>query len=164
MLQTIMKILLWLSVIGCGVIGGVYFAFSTFIMKALGSAGGGAGLPAMQAINQTILTSPFMPLFFGTTLLSLALGIIAVVHWNTGPSSIVLLSSVIYFAGMFIVTVVFNVPLNDGLAVQSMVTGNDTWRVYQSEWTFWNHVRTGASLVASGLYLHALRSFAAAVN
>jgi acetylornithine deacetylase/succinyl-diaminopimelate desuccinylase-like protein len=40
MLERIVDILLWFCIVGCGVIGGLFFAFSTSIMTALGRIGG----------------------------------------------------------------------------------------------------------------------------
>jgi hypothetical protein len=42
------------SVLGCGLIGGVFFAFSTFVMKALASLPPAQGIAAMQSINVTV--------------------------------------------------------------------------------------------------------------
>ena len=60
--------LLWFSAVGCGLLAGLYFAFSTFIMTALGRIGQVPGIMAMNAINTTIVQSLFMPIFLGTTL------------------------------------------------------------------------------------------------
>ena len=59
--------LLWFSALGCGVMAGVYFAFSTFIMTSLDRLDQTAGIAAMNAINVDIVRSLFMPLFLGTT-------------------------------------------------------------------------------------------------
>ena len=64
--------LLWFSALGCGVLGGVYFAFSTFIMSALSEIGPPKGVAAMNSIDVRIQRSLFMPLFASTTLTSLA--------------------------------------------------------------------------------------------
>ncbi len=55
--------LLWVSAIGCGLIAGLYFVFSTTIMRALGSIEPQVGMAAMVSINQTILRGAFLPLF-----------------------------------------------------------------------------------------------------
>ena len=60
--------LLWFSALGCGQIAGLYFAFSAFIMTALGRIDQAAGISAMNAISVYILRSPFMPAVIGTTL------------------------------------------------------------------------------------------------
>ena len=78
MMQPVITGLLWFSAIGCGLLAGLYFAFSTFIMTALGRIGQVPGIMAMNAINAAIVQSLFMPLFLGTTLTSLALAILAV--------------------------------------------------------------------------------------
>ena len=82
MLQSLTTALLWFSAIGCGVSAGLYFAFSTFIMTAFGRIEQKCGIAAMCAINQTILRSLFMPLFFGTTIVSLALLVLAIARWD----------------------------------------------------------------------------------
>ena len=43
--------LLWFSAIGCGLLAGLYFAFSTFIMTALGRIDQAAGISAMAVRN-----------------------------------------------------------------------------------------------------------------
>ena len=79
MLQMLMVGLLWFSAIGCGLLAGLYFAFSTFIMTALGRIGQAAGIAAMNAINIAIVQSLFMPIFLATTAASAALAVIAAV-------------------------------------------------------------------------------------
>jgi len=68
MRQHLVTVLLWFSAIGCSLLAGVYFAFSTFVMTALGRIDQAAGISAMNAINTVIVQSLFMPFFLGTTL------------------------------------------------------------------------------------------------
>src|SRR5262245_27127524 len=77
MTQLVTSGLLWFCAIGCGLLAGVYFAFSTFIMTALSRIDQAHGVAAMNSVNSTILRSPFIALFFGTTLASLVLAVIA---------------------------------------------------------------------------------------
>ena len=51
--------LLWFSAIGCGLIAGIYFAFSTFVMTSLARLGPAAGFATMNAINVEIVKSLF---------------------------------------------------------------------------------------------------------
>jgi uncharacterized membrane protein len=150
--------LLWFSAIGCGLLGGLYFAFSTFIMTALGRLDQAAGISAMNAINVDIVRSLFMPLFFGTTLASAILAVIALFRWNEPGSASMLVAGVVYALGMFVVTMVFNVPLNNALAGAdpSSHGAAPLWARYLKEWTFWNHVRTIACLAASALFIAAI--------
>ena len=45
------------AALGCGLIAGVFFAFSTFVMKALARLPSGEGMAAMQSINVKESTS-----------------------------------------------------------------------------------------------------------
>jgi uncharacterized membrane protein len=100
MMQTVATILLWFCVLGCALLGGVYFAFSAFILTALRDAGH-AGVTAMNSINRVILRSWFMPLFFATTLASAALAIIGLLEWGSGRAWLIVAGGVLYVAGMF---------------------------------------------------------------
>ena len=156
-MRAIVTVLLWFGVLGCGVIAGLYFAFSSFIMTAL-SRVGPAGAAAMNSINAVILQSAFMPLFFGTTVASLALAVIAALRWNEPGSMLMLTGGLLYVFGMFIVTMAFNVPLNNALAAAApaRAEGAEVWTRYLTDWTLWNHVRTIASIGASALFVAAL--------
>lgn len=154
MLQLAQTALLWSAAIGCAVIGGVYFTFSTFAMSALSTLDRVAGMSAMQAINAVILRSPFMPLFFGTTLAGVALAGLAVYHWSQPVSLLVLAGAIIFVAGMFLVTVLFNVPMNNELMAADAASASSAalWQDYLTRWTLWNHVRTVSSIAASVIF------------
>jgi len=154
----IVKVLLWFSALGAGLIAGVFFAFSAFIMKALGRSGQVHGIIAMNSINSTILQSLFMPVFYGTTLTSIALAVVALSRWDANRSVPVLVAATVYVLGMFVCTIVFNVPLNNALAAvePASTEGADVWARFLNAWTFWNHVRTFAALGAAGLFTFAL--------
>lgn len=149
--------LLWFCAIGCGLVAGLYFAFSAFVMRALGGIEARAGMAAMNAINVVILRSPFMPLFFGTTLASLVLAITGLLRWNEPGSLALVGGGAVYVVGMFVCTVAFNVPLNNALAAADQAEGGtQVWEHYVRDWTFWNHVRTIASTAATVLFIVAL--------
>jgi uncharacterized membrane protein len=132
MRQLVTPGLLWCSAIGCGVMAGVYFAFSTFIMTALARTGPGPGVAAMNAINVEIVKSLFMPLFLGTTLL-----VIACFRLGEPGAAAMLADGAIYVLGMFAATAVFNVPLNDALAAADPSSAEEAalWTRYLSDWT-----------------------------
>jgi len=54
------------SALGCGLIAGVFFAFSTFVMKALAGLPTAQGIAAMQSVNVAVLNGWFFSAFFGT--------------------------------------------------------------------------------------------------
>lgn len=150
--------LLWFSAIGCGLLAGLYFSFSTFIMGALGRIETPAGITAMNSINTVIQRSPFMPLFLGSSLAALILAGIALFQWHQPGSIAAFAGGAIYIVGMFVCTMAFNVPLNNTLATVDPASENGTkiWARYLRNWTLWNHVRTIASTVAMVLFIYAI--------
>lgn len=154
----ILTALLWFSAIGCGMMAGLYFAFSTFIMTALGRIPQAHGMSAMQSINTTIQRSLFMPLFWGTTLAALALAGFALFRLGETAATAMLAAGILYVVGMFVCTIVFNVPLNNALdAADPSSSGSAAvWARYLRNWTFWNHLRTVASAAASALFVVAI--------
>lgn len=158
MSENLIPALLWFGVIGSGVMAGIYFAFSVFIMSALAVIPQAAGVSAMQSINRVILRSGFMPLFFGTTLVSAVLVVLAIVTWEAPGSVAMCAGGLIYIVGMFVCTAARNVPLNNLLErvdPESPESG-ELWQRYLRDWTRWNHVRTIACMVSCGLLIKAL--------
>jgi uncharacterized membrane protein len=157
-MRTLVTGLLWLSVVGCGLLAGLYFAFSTFIMTALGRTDQAAGIAAMNAINKVIVQSPFLPVFLGSTLTCLALAILAPFRWDEPGAAMWLTGGVLYVVGMFVVTMVFNVPLNNALAAVQPASSEAAtlWARYLTDWTWWNHVRTIASTLAFVFFVAAI--------
>jgi uncharacterized membrane protein len=150
--------LLWFSAVGCGVLAGVYFAFSTFVMASLARIAPAAGAAAMNAINVEIVRSLFMPLFLGTTLTGAALAVLAFFRWGEPGAIAMLAGGGIYVLGMFIVTMIFNVPLNNALAAVDPASAQaaELWARYLRDWTFWNHVRSISSTGACVLFVAAI--------
>lgn len=141
--------LLWVAAISSGIMAGVYFAFSCFIMQAFNKLSVSQAVAAMNVINVTIVRSVFMPLFFGSTIASLLLIVAAVFYWNETASALIMFAGMVYFIGMFACTVIFNVPLNNRLASLEADDKNLTqvWEDYFNNWTNWNHLRAVSSLV-----------------
>jgi len=116
MSSTLVTILLWAAALSSGLIAGVYFAFSGFIMKAFDKIETAQSVAAMNSINEVILRSLFMPVFFGSSIISFLLIVVAFVYWGDAGAGLVLIAGIVYFVGMFACTIIFNVPLNNALA------------------------------------------------
>lgn len=146
------------AALGCGLIAGVFFAFSSFVMNALARIQPAQGLAAMQSINIVVINPVFMVVFLGTAAVCLFLAAFALLRWNQPGAAFLLLGSLLYLAGTFLVTVVYNVPLNDALA--KITPGSpesiSLWNSYVKTWTAWNHVRTVAALGAAASFTLAL--------
>jgi len=149
---------LWIAAIGCGVMAGIYFAFSTFVMRALALIPAERGIAAMQSINEVIVSSAFLPLFFGTSIVGLGLAGWSLMRWSEPGAWALLIGGAVYVVGMLGTTVAFNVPLNNSLAAldPTSVEAARFWPDYVQTWTRWNHVRTLASALASALFIVAI--------
>ncbi len=150
--------LLWFGAIGFGIMAGIYFTFSVFAMKSFAAISPAAGIAAMQSINEVIVKSAFLPLFFGTSLAALVTVVLSVIDSSSPGSLWMGLGGGIYFVGMFLCTVFFNVPLNNKLAAVDPTSpeGEDVWNMYLRVWTRWNHVRTVACTIACAFFIQAL--------
>ena len=104
------------SALGCGLIAGVFFAFSAFVMSALGRLQPAQGIAAMQSINITVINPWFMAAFLGTAAACSFLAVSSLLKWHQPGAAYLLIGSLLYLVGTLGVTIVFNVPLNDALA------------------------------------------------
>ena len=148
-----------LSLVGSGLIAGVFFIFSVCIMRVLGSQPPAQGIATMQAISVVIINPWFMTVFLGTAILSVYLIVAALVGTHGAGGPVVIAASLAYVVGSLLVTMVFNVPRNDALVAVSpdSAAAARLWVDYLSSWTAWNHVRTIASGLSTALFGVALR-------
>jgi len=146
------------AALGCGLIGGVFFAFSTFVMSALARIQPVQGITAMQSINITVINPLFMAAFLGTATACIFLTISSLSKWHQPDAAYLLLGSLLYLIGTFGVTIVCNVPLNDALAKVNpdSTEGASLWSSYLTNWTIWNHIRAAAALAAAAALTIAL--------
>jgi uncharacterized membrane protein len=149
--------LTFVAAIGCGLVGGIFFAFSSFIMAALGRLPSEHGVAAMNSINVTVQNPTFFLAFFGTGLVCLLLAAGSYVWWDQMSGKLILAAAVIYLAGCIGVTIAFNVPLNNALAAVPAATPEAAalWSHYLDRWTTWNTVRTVACVVSAALFMAA---------
>jgi uncharacterized membrane protein len=140
-----------LVTVGAGLIAGVFFAFSSFVMKALSQLPAEQGVAAMQRINVVVLNPLFLSAFVGTALLCGIGAAGAFFSWGTTRALLLLIAGLSYLVGCFAVTAAFNVPRNERLARLPAASpeAQAYWPVYVREWLFWNHVRTTAAAVAA---------------
>jgi uncharacterized membrane protein len=153
-----MNALILIGVIGAATIGGVFFAFSSFVMRALAQLPPAQGIAAMQRINVVVLNPLFLGVFIGTALVQGMAAGLSLVAWVPQRSPLLLAGAACYLIGTFGVTVALNVPRNDHLA--SLPADSDAargyWPTYVREWTWWNHVRTVAALASAASGIAAL--------
>ena len=159
-MKDFLDILIFAGVLGSGLVAGIFFAFSTFVMRALGQIPQEQGIAAMQEINVTVLNPWFFGAFFGTGVVCLPIAVLAWGSTAGAQQTYLLAACALYLVGSILVTMVGNVPLNNQLAAVGIdsAAAQAVWSHYLSRWALWNHVRTAASLVAAGLFAMALRA------
>ena len=116
MMDGYLRILTVIAAVGAGVSAGVFFAFSTFVMKALGRLPAAAGISAMHAINKAAPTPLFMLALFGTGVVSIVLSAVALRHLDQRWAVYLLTGTALYLVCL-VLTMVYHVPRNDALAL-----------------------------------------------
>jgi uncharacterized membrane protein len=158
MIDGVPRTLTIVAAVAAGVVAGVFFAFSTFVMPALRRLPPDRGLVAMQSINRAAPASPlFMLALTGTGVVCLVLGVVALTRLDE-PAAPWLLAGCGLYLACVVITGVFHVPRNDALnLLDPAAPGSaDAWRHYLTVWTAGNHVRSLASLAATASFVLAL--------
>ena len=142
------------ALLGSALIAGVFFAFSSFIMKALARVPSHEGIAAMQSINVVVINPAFLGLFVGTAGVCLLVVLLAVSSWGAASAPFLLAGAMSYLIGTFLVTGAGNVPLNNRLAAVSAIdsTADSVWEHYLDRWTLLNTVRTAAAVFAASMF------------
>src|SRR5262245_20614247 len=146
------------AALGAGLVAGIFFAFSAFIMTALGRLPPEGGISTMQSINVAVLNPVFFLVFFGTAVAAIVLAGAAFAGCSPSRPLYLLPAARPQPAGTIFVTMAFNVPLNNKLSATSpkSAEGASVWKTYLSAWTAWNHVRTIAALAACASFILAM--------
>ncbi|WP_455354269.1 anthrone oxygenase family protein [Streptomyces sp. SYSU K217416] len=139
-----------LSALGTGLVAGMFYAFSTAVMRALAALPAPQGIAAMQSINITVIPW-FVLAFLGAALLSVATAVVALTRWDEPGAGWALAGAVVYLLGSLVLTIVFHIPRNNALADMDPAAEKSAayWARYVPVWTAGNHVRTVASLAAA---------------
>ncbi len=145
------------AAVGAGVNGGVFFAFSSFVMPALRRLPDADGIAAMQSVNVTAVRPVFMSVLFGTAALCLVLIAWAIVSWDDA-SPWLIAGGALFLLGVIGVTIAANVPINDAVAALDPHAPGAAraWTDHARDWTLWNHVRAVAGAAAAVAFTVAL--------
>jgi uncharacterized membrane protein len=140
------------AIVWVGMMAGFFFAFSVVVMPGLTRLEPLAAMAAMQAINVAVANTAFFAGFFGAPVLCLALIGVGLAR-RDGAAWLGALAGIVYLLGVFGVTVGFNVPLNEALAVLDPTDPGNAGAMaeYLRTWPTWNHVRTVSGVVSVAL-------------
>jgi len=147
------------AILAYAVLGGVFLAFSNFIMRALALTSATGGIEAMQVINREVFRWVFMTLFLGMAAISAFIMVHSALYLAGGPGTLILVGALVYLFGCFAITVIFNVPMNQALADMdlSAEATRDFWTgTYLPRWTMWNTIRMLACILAATMMLFGL--------
>jgi uncharacterized membrane protein len=156
-------ILTSLAALASAAAGGMMYVFSTFVMRGLDRTEPVEAITAMRGINAEANSNPaFLLAYFGAAMLAVAVGVYAVIQLRQ-PGSWVVLVGAVFGILAAIITMVFNVPLNNHLdAVNpvglSAADAAREWQAYLTPWINWNHVRAATSFIGAALMLIGLAS------
>jgi uncharacterized membrane protein len=149
-------ILVFLAALGSATVGGIFYGFSSFVMKALGRIPAEQGVAAMNSINVVVINPSFMLAFMGTALLCGLLAAGSYFWWDQSSGKLVLVAALLYLVGCFGLTMTLHQPMNLKLAGLEPAQAAAYWPQYLRTWTSWNHVRTALPLLSTALFIAAL--------
>lgn len=137
------------------VVGGVFSAFSEFIMSALLKAEPASGIEAMQHINRDVIKTQFVAGIFSIAVFSVLFAIYSLSVFDGAALVALILAALIYVTSVFLMTMLGNVPMNNKLDRLDHTSSESEayWREYGRNWTRLNHFRSIGSVLTAGLYI-----------
>lgn len=151
--MTLSNILLAFAVVATALMAGLFYSYSCSVIPGLAKLNDAGYLSAMQSINRAIQNPAFFSAFFGALLL-LPLAAWANYGVPVTPRFWWLVAGTMaYGIGLFGITVLCNVPLNnllDGFEINSATPQQlaEMRLRFEQPWNFWNVVRTIAVILA----------------
>jgi len=147
-----------LAILSTGLMAGLFFTWSNAVMPGIGKMDNTAFLGALKSMNKVILNPLFFLVFFGSVVLTLLTPFLAFKVVSKKVFTVLLVAGVVYLAGMFLVTVFGNIPLNRSLEnsmLDQLTTEQlqDMREKIEAPWKRLNWIRTVSSLVAFLLLL-----------
>ena len=154
-------IILVTSIFLTGLMAGIFFTWSNAVKPGIGKLNDIDYLSALQSMNRVILNSLFLIVFIGT-IISVAL--VPVFHFHFYPKNIfwlLILIVIIYWVGVFSVTVFGNIPLNEILDKRnlSVMNPNDLSLLRDSIANRWNNFNLIRSISSALSFLLLIISY-----
>ena len=135
-------------------VGGVFKAFSEFIMRALARTAPPVGIAAMQQINPVVLRTEFVIAIIALAVIAPLFAAVGAVALRGTATILLPLAAAIYITLVFLVTVLGNVPMNNCLDARDPASpaAAEYWQLYLRRWTRLNHLRTLGCVATAGIY------------
>jgi uncharacterized membrane protein len=138
------------ATVATGLIAGTFYVFACAVMPGLARSDDRVYVEVMRNINDVIQNPVFMLSFLGAPLLT------GVAAWQGrgGPHRRWVWAALAAYTLAFLVTVAFNIPLNNALATATDPAS--ARKEFEDAWVAWNAVRAVLSTVAVGCLARAL--------
>lgn len=137
------------------IVGGVFSAFSEFIMSALLKAEPASGIEVMQHINRDVIRTQFVAGILSIALFSVLFAAYGLAVFEGAALVVLILAALVYVLSVFAMTIFGNVPMNNRLEAldHTSAQAREYWLEYGRKWTRLNHVRSIGSVLTAGLYI-----------
>lgn len=126
------------AMLGSALVAGVFFAFFSFVMKAVDRLPSAQGIAEMLALNITVLNLWFLGFFIGMAAVCFLLMLWSLFQLSQANAENILLGSMFCLVGSLVVTALFSVPVNERLAKVDVLNADteNIWCDCVSEWMF----------------------------
>lgn len=141
------------ALVAAAVSAGAFFAFSNFVMPALGRLPAAQGASAMQAVNVAAPSPTFVAAIVGAGLVGVPVAAVELDRLDDRAVQLLAAGAVLSLAS-FLITIMLNVPRNDALdrVDADSEPGQRYWRQYLVTWTRANTARTLTSVASVACY------------
>ncbi|MGL4975381.1 MAG: DUF1772 domain-containing protein, partial [Bosea sp. (in: a-proteobacteria)] len=152
---------LMLSALLMAAIAGFFYAYAVSVIRGLDQLPPQDAIRAMQGINATVRNAWFAPSFFGALIVTGVTAVLFLAHRRDATALLVLGAAALYGLGGFYLTMFWNVPLNNELALRTIpleqAAALEVWLDYREPWMVGNTARLLVSFSALILLLLALQ-------
>ena len=146
--------------------GGVFKAFSEFVMRGLAQAEPVSGIAAMQGINRTVLRTEFVFAILALGAITPIFALYAYFALDGTAAVLIVAAAAVYLPSALFMTILGNVPMNNRLERVDPASAEaaEYWAHYVSRWTALNHFRMLGCIVTGTLYALAALELGAATG
>ena len=146
------SIILVLAILLTGLMAGVFFTWSNAVKPGIGKLSDLEYLKTLQSMNRVILNNAFRIIFIGAII---AVALVPIFYFHLYPKNIFWLflsAFIIYWVGVFGITVLGNIPLNEMLDKTNLesITAEEIKALRKSIEVKWNNLNLIRS-ISSGL-------------
>lgn len=142
-----------IAVLLTGLVAGLFYSYACSVTGGLGKLSDKEYLAAFQAINKAILNPWFFASFMGCLLVLPLTSWLSYSAGGNTPFYFQLSATLVYFIGVFGVTIFANVPLNNAVGNFNIGTASvkeifAQRELFEAPWNKYNMIRTVAAILS----------------